>query len=65
MNTQQLDERIEKLESERTQLTTAHDQTMAQLQQVLTNNRNRFQQLSGAIDILKELKTQFNGKEPQ
>jgi hypothetical protein len=50
-----IDTRIKQLEGERDKLVASHDATMAQFQQVLLNNRNRFQQLSGAIDVLKEL----------
>jgi hypothetical protein len=59
MTTEQINERIEKLEKERTELTTAHDETMQQLQQVILTNRGRFQWLTGAID---ELKLQLNGE---
>jgi hypothetical protein len=59
MTTEQINERITKLEQERTDLTTAHDEAMQQLQQTMITNRNRFQWLTGAID---ELKLQLNGE---
>jgi hypothetical protein len=59
MTTEQIHERITKLENERTTLTTAHDEAMQQWQQIILANRNRFQWLTGAID---ELKLQLNGE---
>lgn len=59
MTTEQLNERIKKLEDERAQLTTAHDEAMQQWQQIILTNRSRFQWLTGAID---ELKLQLNGE---
>jgi hypothetical protein len=59
MNIEQLNDRIKTLEKERTELTTAHDKAMQQWQQIILDNRTRFQQLTGAID---ELKLQLNGE---
>jgi hypothetical protein len=64
MTTEQIDEKIKQLEGERVALTAAHDASTAQLQQLLLANRNRYQQIQGAIAVLSELKSQVNGQTP-
>lgn len=61
MTTQQIDDRILELKKEQLQLTANHDARVAELQQLIQNDRNRYQQLIGSILELQHIKE--NGKD--
>jgi predicted nucleic acid-binding Zn-ribbon protein len=64
MTTEQLDERIKKLQDEQTTLQVSHERMVQQFQKTTAANQTRFAQLTGAIAELTDLKTQMNGSVP-
>ena len=54
--------RIEGLTREQMELRQSHEATVAQYQQLITQNQTRFQQLTGAIQELQSILNQPNGE---
>jgi predicted nucleic acid-binding Zn-ribbon protein len=61
MTTEQLTERIQKLQDEQNTLTVSHDRMVQQFQKTTAANQTRFAQLTGAIAELTDLKKSLNG----
>jgi uncharacterized protein involved in exopolysaccharide biosynthesis len=62
MTIEDIQSRIEKLQSEQSQLNKVHQEMVAQFQRTVAANQTRYAQLTGAINELTDLKNSNGAK---